>query len=93
MPVAIRRELYTRDGGRCTYVDPEGRRCEARGFLELDHVEGYARTHEHRVAGMRLLCRVHNQHAAGDMYGKDWMDLKRKEVSRRSEPEPGPTTS
>ena len=64
-------------------VDPVGRRCEARGFLEVDHTEGFARTHQHRVESTRLLCRPHNQHAADAMYGKDWMDRKRREVTRR----------
>ena len=65
VPTAIRRAVYTpsggvmhpeRDGGRCTYVDPEGRRCDSEGFLQLDHVEGFARKVEHRVESLRLLC-------------------------------------
>ena len=48
---------------------------------------------------MRLLCRGHNQHAADEMFtpsggvmhpGKQWMDGKRREATRRSDPEPGP---
>ena len=83
VPLAIRREVHERDGGQCTYLDPEGRRCAARGFLEVDHQEGFARTHEHRVESTRLLCRPHNQYAADALYGKDWMDRKRREVTRR----------
>ena len=83
VPLAIRREVHDRDAGQCTYVDPEGRRCEARGFLQLDHTQGFARTHEHRAESTRLLCRPHNQHAADELYGKDWMDRKRREVRRR----------
>jgi 5-methylcytosine-specific restriction endonuclease McrA len=36
---AVRRRVFERDGLRCTYVSPDGRRCEARSFLELDHVD------------------------------------------------------
>ncbi|MBI5159832.1 MAG: hypothetical protein HY996_00185 [Micrococcales bacterium] len=77
VPDAIRREVFTpsggvmhpsRDGGQCTYVGPDGRRCEERGRLELDHRDGFARTWEHRVASSRLLCRAHNGYAADQMY-------------------------
>ncbi|MFL5417101.1 MAG: hypothetical protein ACJ78Y_13940, partial [Myxococcales bacterium] len=37
------------------------------GGLELDHVEGFARTHVHSVEGIRLLCHVHNLLAAEQM--------------------------
>ena len=29
IPAAIRREVWARDGGRCTYVSPQGRQCGA----------------------------------------------------------------
>jgi hypothetical protein len=90
VPTAIRRAVYERDGGRCTYVDPEGRSCDSEGFLQLDHVEGFARKVEHRVESIRLLCSAHNQHAADGMYGKQWMERKRrqgKQRARSSEPE------
>jgi hypothetical protein len=37
IPNAARRQVFERDGLRCTYVSPSGRRCGARAFLELDH--------------------------------------------------------
>src|SRR5207248_2851578 len=45
VPDPIRRLVYERDGGRCAFVDEEGRRCPATGWLELDHLDGWARTH------------------------------------------------
>ena len=36
---AARRTVFARDGVRCTYVGHDGHRCEARAFLELDHVD------------------------------------------------------
>jgi hypothetical protein len=86
VPAEIQRAVYERDGGRCTYVDPDGRRCDARAFLTFDHVDGYARTLEHRADAIRLLCAPHNQHAANVMYtpsggvmhpGKQWMNRRR----------------
>jgi hypothetical protein len=77
IPDAIKRAVYERDGGQCTHVGPDGRRCEQRGWLELDHRDGYARTEEHRVDSTRLLCRAHNGWAADQMYGRRWMDERR----------------
>ncbi|MFN2547140.1 MAG: HNH endonuclease [Myxococcales bacterium] len=69
VPAAIRRKVYERDGGRCTFVDASGRRCWETGFLELDHTDGFARTHTHDADSMRLLCGDHTQHAAELLYG------------------------
>ena len=39
IPVAVKREVWRRDQGCCTYVDRHtGRRCGSRFFLELDHI-------------------------------------------------------
>ena len=60
----VRREVHERDGGRCTFVSPEGRRCEARHFLELDHVEPFAVGGAETVDNLRLRCGAHNRWAA-----------------------------
>src|SRR5206468_6968348 len=36
VPAAIRRHVYARDSGRCTFVDARGHRCKERGMLEFD---------------------------------------------------------
>jgi hypothetical protein len=78
IPDAIKRAVYERDGGRCTYVDSEGRRCDEQGWLELDHEDGFARVQEHRVDRIRLRCRGHNVFAADQLYGREWMDERRE---------------
>jgi hypothetical protein len=78
VPDAIKRAVYERDGGQCTFLDGRGRRCEEKGSLEFDHREGFARTHRHGVDGLRLLCRAHNQHAAEKMYGRSFMEAARQ---------------
>jgi len=77
VPDPIRRLVYERDGGRCAFVDGQGRRCPATGGLELDHLDGWARTHQHSPDRMRLLCAGHNQHAADQLYGRPFMDRAR----------------
>src|SRR5712664_3327884 len=54
---SIEREVYERDGGRCTFSDERGRRCGETGALEFDHLDGFARTRLHRADRIRLLCR------------------------------------
>ncbi|HEX9604536.1 MAG TPA: hypothetical protein VF973_12360 [Myxococcales bacterium] len=82
VPDAIKREVFERDGGRCTFTDEHGRRCAETGALEFDHQDGFARTHLHRADRIRLLCRAHNQHAAEKMYGRAFMERARASVDR-----------
>ena len=78
IPAAVRRAVWARDGGRCTFVGEHGRRCEARGHLELDHVEPVARGGASTVGNLRLRCRAHNQFEAERVYGPGFMRHKRE---------------
>ncbi|HEX9487103.1 MAG TPA: hypothetical protein VF976_08565, partial [Gemmatimonadales bacterium] len=82
IPDAIKREVFERDGGRCTFTDEHGRKCAETSALEFDHHDGFARTHLHRADRIRLLCRAHNQHAAEQMYGRAFMERARASVDR-----------
>lgn len=77
IPDAIKREVFERDGGRCTFADDRGCRCSETGGLEFDHRDGFARTRLHQADRIRLLCRPHNQHAAEKMYGRAFMERAR----------------
>lgn len=83
VPAEVKRAVRKRDGGRCTFVSDDGRRCPSRSFLEYEHVEPVARGGRATVAGIRLLCRAHNQHAAERVFGTDFMSRKR-DLGRRS---------
>jgi hypothetical protein len=43
IPAQVKRAVWERDGGQCTFVSETGRRCPARKLLEFDHVEEVAR--------------------------------------------------
>ena len=63
IPKAVRREVWQRDGGRCSYMDPRtGRRCASRHLLEIDHRIPYARGGGAERANLRLLCAAHHRH-------------------------------
>ena len=82
VPAEVRRAVWQRDGGQCTYVSVAGHRCEARTRLEFDHIEPVARGGQSTVNGVRLRCRAHNQHAAECAFGADFMSRKREAAQR-----------
>jgi len=76
----VRRAVWDRDRGRCTFVGARGRRCKARKFLEFDHVDPVARGGAATVERMRLRCRTHNQYEAERAFGTAFMTHKRREA-------------
>jgi hypothetical protein len=68
IPAQVKRTVWLRDGGRCSFVG-NGRRCEERGFLEFHHVRPYAAGGEATVENIRLACRKHNAHEAELYFG------------------------
>jgi hypothetical protein len=77
VPAMVRRVVWERDGGQCTFVDDEGRRCTARDFLEIDHVDPHARGGLTAIRNCRLLCRAHNQYHAIRTFGTDFIERAR----------------
>ena len=77
IPAHVRRAVRKRDGDQCTYVSPDGHRCEAKRFLEYDHEVPLARGGDTCVANVRLRCRAHNQLEAERMFGAGFMEEKR----------------
>src|SRR5262249_29538275 len=68
-PAAVKRAVYLRDRGRCTYVSKDGRRCGSRRFVEFDHVLGRAVGGAFTVGNVRLRCGPHNRLEAERLYG------------------------
>ena len=85
VPAEVRRAVWLRDQGRCTFVSEKGHRCESRTRLELDHVDPVARGGAATVANLRLRCRAHNQYAAEKAFGAGFMQRKREASRRRIE--------
>jgi len=88
IPAAVRRAVSRRDGGRCTYVAANGRRCGSREFLEFHHRDPWARNREHTIAGITLRCRAHNQHEARRDFGERHMNRFRKRAASRAGMDP-----
>ena len=90
IPRAVVREVHARDGERCTFVSPHGRRCTARAFLELHHHDTpYAHGGEATTDNLRLTCRLHNALFAERDFGKAFMRAKLREVREQRDPTRG----
>ncbi len=87
IPAAIRRAVWERDEGRCTFVSITGGRCRCRRYIELDHVVPFARGGNATVENLRLRCSAHNQYEAERVFGADFMKRKRQEAWEASAPE------
>ena len=86
IPAGVRRVVWARDGGRCTFVGiGNGRRCGARTLLEFDHVDPVARGGKPSVERMRLRCRAHNQYEAERTFGTEFMKRKRDKARRAAQ--------
>jgi hypothetical protein len=76
IPAEVRRAVWARDGGQCTFMSETGQRCPARSRLEFDHSEPVARGGQATVANLHLRCRLcrarHNRHYAASGFMPRW---------------------
>lgn len=83
VPADVRRAVWERDQGQCTFSGSEGGRCPARKLLEFDHVDPVALGGRATVDRIRLRCRAHNQFEAERAFGVAFMRKKREEARDR----------
>jgi hypothetical protein len=74
IPAAVKRAIWSRDEGKCTWPVDSGGICGSTLRLEIDHVVPRGRGGPSTVENCRLACAMHNQLAARQVYGDDWMD-------------------
>lgn len=77
IPAHVKREVWQRDGGQCTFKSATGRRCACTRGLEYDHVKPVALGGEATIENVRLLCRKHNQLEAERRLGAEFMRQRR----------------
>jgi hypothetical protein len=83
IPLAIRREVWARDKGRCTFESRGGRSCASREAVEFHHRVPWARCNEHTLDNIALRCRSHNQHEAELDFGAAHMARFRRETREK----------
>jgi len=74
LTAAVKRQVWTRDGGRCQWPLESGGICGSTVRLEFDHQVPRARGGLSTTDNVRLLCRFHNDLAARRAFGDEWMD-------------------
>jgi len=82
IPSALRREVYARDGGQCSFVSQSGTRCCTRRDLEFHHIVPFARGGATTRDNLCLMCRAHNALLAERDYGRDYVKSR---VAKRQE--------
>ena len=63
IPAQIKRLVWTRDKGQCTYTCPQTKKkCGSKHFLQIDHIHPYSLGGNSTLNNLRLLCASHNQY-------------------------------
>jgi len=79
IPAELRRTVFERDGGRCSYIDERGERCRETCGLELHHRQPFGQGGTHTAANLTLHCPAHNALAAE-------LDFGRRHMAERRDP-------
>jgi hypothetical protein len=74
VPAEVWRAVWERDRGRCVWPVDGGGVCGSTRKLQLDHVDGWALGAATTVDGCRILCAVHNDLHARELYGHALMN-------------------
>jgi hypothetical protein len=74
IPASVKREVWTRAGGRCEWKLESGGACGSTLRLEFDHIQPRAMGGPSTVDNVRLTCRGHNLLAARRAFGDEWME-------------------
>ncbi len=70
----VKDTVFKRDGGKCTFIGKDNKRCNSTWGLEIDHVKPFAKGGGNTKDNLRLLCGRHNRLAAEKVYGKGFME-------------------
>jgi hypothetical protein len=90
VPLDVERQVRERDGDQCTFTDAQGRRCEERRFLTIEHSIPFAMGGLPTPENLCLLCSAHNAYTARQVFGEAFIAEKRAErAARQHAPEPG----
>jgi 5-methylcytosine-specific restriction endonuclease McrA len=62
IPQALKRHVWRRDGGCCSYENPKTKKkCGSRYFVQVEHIIGFAKGGPATLENLTLLCGAHNR--------------------------------
>ena len=70
VPASVKREVVKHDRQQCSYVSPDGVRCNANHFIHIDHIKPFGIGGKTTSENLRLLCAKHNQMLARKTFGE-----------------------
>jgi len=73
IPDEVRDVVFMRDGAQCTFIAPDGTRCQCTRGLQVDHIKPFANGGELELSNLRLLCGPHNRRSAELTMGRHVM--------------------
>jgi 5-methylcytosine-specific restriction endonuclease McrA len=74
VPASLRKKVWARDMGKCTFMDAlTGKKCESQFRIHIDHIKPWAMGGESTMKNLRLLCAQHNNLQALHLFGKKKM--------------------
>jgi len=79
VPAAVKRAVWERDQGRCTWPMGDGDVCGSSHQLEFDHDLEVALGGKPTIGNIRLLCKSHNLMKAEQHLGRNFMAQFRKD--------------
>ncbi|MCC6649598.1 MAG: HNH endonuclease, partial [Candidatus Eisenbacteria bacterium] len=82
IPMPVRRAVWERDGGSCSFLGDKSHRCGETRWLQFDHRVPLARGGRSTLENVRLLCRAHNQHEAERVLGREHVHTRRELAHR-----------
>jgi predicted restriction endonuclease len=75
IPAQIKRQVWLKANSQCTFTDPVSKaRCEAKRFLQIEHIIPFALGGRSDLNNLTLLCSNHNKLRAIEVFGKSAMD-------------------
>ena len=70
IPAELKRHIWKRDEGQCSYVHPETkRRCGSKHLLQIDHIKPFSLGGKSELSNLRLLCAGHNRFRSERTFG------------------------
>jgi hypothetical protein len=73
IPKALKRAVFARDNRQCSYVSPDGHRCEAKTYLQVDHILPFYVGGRTEFSNLRVLCSCHNRLMAERHFSREHM--------------------
>ncbi|OGQ18480.1 MAG: hypothetical protein A3B70_02115 [Deltaproteobacteria bacterium RIFCSPHIGHO2_02_FULL_40_11] len=70
LSTALKKEVWLRDQGMCTYVGKNGKACTEQAGLHYDHIHPFALGGQTTPENIRLLCQSHNLYRAQQTFQK-----------------------